>query len=152
MKKIILAVLLLAPFAFGQAAGSRYEVEILKNPNAGGKDTREVNAVIQFNEKSLRIYSRRKDSTFKEFQYSDIKYVEHSYSKQPFMSVATKSAVLTVLTGMPLFYSEKERHWLTVLCENDFVVLKIENDNFRLLKMEFMVRDLDVTNIDENRQ
>jgi hypothetical protein len=151
MKKLIFFMLILSQIAFAQNTPNKYEAEMLKNPNRGGKDTREVNAVLVFEKDVLKIISRRKNETFKEYKYSEIKYVEHSYSKTPFMTTATKAAILTVLTGFPLFYSENEKHWLTILTENDFTVLKVENDNYRLLKMEFLVRDFDLINVNENR-
>jgi hypothetical protein len=151
MKKIIFLILILAQAAFAQTV-NRYEAELLKNPNKGGKDTREVNAVLIFEKDVLRINSRRKNETFRELKYSDIKYVEHSYSKTPQATVATRAAILALFTGgLPLFYGQEEKHWLTILTENEFVVLKIENDNFRLLKMEFLVRDFDLININESR-
>jgi len=150
MRKIFLMLLILSQMSFAQTAPPRYEAEILKNPNKGGKDTREVNAVIIFEQDTLKIVSRRKKETFKELKYADIKYVEHSYSKQPFYSKALKTAIVGLLTGLPLYLGEEEKHWLTILTENDFTVLKIENDNFRLLKMEFLVRDFDLININEN--
>jgi hypothetical protein len=152
MKKMILVILILSQFTFAQVLLNRYEVEILKNPNKGGKDTREVNAVLEFEKDSLKIYSRRKKETFKEYKYTDIKYIEHSFSKTPLATAATKAAIWGLLTGLPLFYSQNEKHWLAILTENDFTVLKIENDNFRLLKNEFMIRDFDVININEDRQ
>ncbi len=154
MKKLlILLILMLSQMTFAQSSLNRYEVETLMNPNKGGKDTREVNAVLVFEKESVKIISRRKKGlTYKDFTLKDIKYVEHSFSKTPFMSAATKAAFFTILTGLPLFYSENEKHWLTLVTENDFVVLKIENDNYRLLKNEFMIRNFDVININEDRQ
>jgi hypothetical protein len=153
MKKIILLILMLSQIGFAQVSLNRYEVETLMNPNKGGKDTREVNTVLVFEKDSVKIISRRKKNLiYKDFNYKDIKYVEHSFSKTPFMSAATKAAFFTILTGLPLFYSENEKHWLTLVTDKDFVVLKIENDNFRLLKNEFMIRDFDVVNINEDRQ
>ncbi|HVE59714.1 MAG TPA: hypothetical protein VNB22_23080 [Pyrinomonadaceae bacterium] len=151
MKKIILLILMLSQIAFAQTSANRYEAELLKNPNKGGKDTREVNAVLVFEKDALKIISRRKKETFKEFKYSEIKYVEHSYSKEPFFSNSTRTMMLSMLTGLPFFLGENEKHWLTVVTENDFAVLKIENDNFRLLKNEFLIRKFDLVNINENR-
>ena len=150
MKKLFLLVLILAQAALAQTV-NRYEAEMLKNPNKGGKDTREVNAVLIFEKDVLRIDSRRKKENFKEIKYSDIKYVEHSYSRKPLSSLVTRSVILTALLADALYERQPERHWLTLLTENDFVVLKIENDNYRLLKMEFMVRDFDIININEDR-
>jgi hypothetical protein len=51
MKRTIVLTLILqfiTASALGQTAPNRYEVEILANPNAGRKDTREVNAVLIF--------------------------------------------------------------------------------------------------------
>lgn len=151
MKKLIFLILVISSSVFGQTV-NRYEAEMVKNPNKGGKDTREVNAVLIFDKDALKIDSRRKNETFKDLKYSDIKYVEHSYSKSPLSTDTTKVLILAMFTGgLPLFYRQEEKHWLTILSKNDFVVLKIENDNYRLLKMEFMVRDFDIININENR-
>lgn len=152
MKKIIFLILLLSQAAFAQLAVSRYEAEMLKNPDKNGKDTREVNAVLVFEKDALKIISRRRPEIFKEYKYAAIKYVEHSFSKTPVPSVFSRSRVLGVLFSDPLLLPRKEKHWLTILTEDDFVVLKIENDNYRLLKMEFLVRDLDLVEVNEDRQ
>ena len=152
MRKLIFLFLILSSSVAAAAQSvSRYEAEMLKNPNKGGKDTREVNAVMIFEKDVLKIDSRRKKETFKEIKYSDIKYVEHSFSRKPLSTLITRSTILTLLLADALYERQPERHWLTLLMENDFVVLKIENDNFRLLKMEFMVRDFDIININEDR-
>ena len=153
MKKLVFLILILSQITFAQVSLNRYEVEVLMNPNVGGKDTREVNSVLVFEKDSVKIVSRRKkDKIYKDFSFKDIKYVEHSFSKTPFMTSATRMTVMTLLTGLPLYFGETEKHWLTLVTNNDFVVMKIENDNFRLLKNEFIVRDFDVININENRQ
>ena len=155
MKKIILfslvALVLQTSFVFSRTP-NRYEAELLMNPNPGRKDTRQVNAVIAFEKDSIKIYSRRKNGDFKEFPYKNIKLVEHSFSKSPPVSQRTRTLLLMLLTGVPVLYGDEEKHWLTIVGENDFAVLKIENDNYRLLKMEFVIRNLDIYNINEDRQ
>ncbi|HEY8559868.1 MAG TPA: hypothetical protein VIL74_05665 [Pyrinomonadaceae bacterium] len=150
MKKAIFLILILSSVALAQSA-RRYEAEMLKNPNEGGKDTREVNAVLIFEKNSLKIDSRRKKETFKEIDYASIKHVEHSYSKTPLSTFITRSTVLTLLLADDLYDTRKEKHWLTILTEDDFVVLKIENDNYRLLRNEFLIRKLDVQDVNEDR-
>ncbi len=153
MKKLLFLILILSQCTFAQVSLNRYEVEILMNPNKGGKDTREVNSVLVFEKDTVKIISRRKKNLiYKDFNFKDIKYVEHSFSKTPFFSNATKTAMIALLTGFPVYFGAKEKHWLTLVTNNDFVVLKIENDNFRLLKNEFMIRDFEVVNINEDRQ
>lgn len=156
MKKLIFLILICSQITFAQVSLNRYEVEVLMNPNPGGKDTREVNAVLIFEKDSVKINSRRtKDKIYKDFNFKDIKYIEHSFSKTPFMTAAAKTAVLALLTGFPIYFGAfgaKEKHWLTLVTNNDFIVMKIENDNFRLLKNEFMIRNFEVVNINEDRQ
>lgn len=134
-----------------QMASNRYESEYLTNPNPGKKDTREVNAVLIFEKDSLRICSRRKkDELFKEFKYSDIELVEHSFSKQPLFDISAKSILVAMVIGLPINLDQQEKHWLTIGGKNDFAVLKIENDNYRLIRMEFFIRNLHFNNVNEN--
>jgi hypothetical protein len=112
MKKSILfslvVLLLQTSFVFTQKL-NRYEAELLMNPNAGRKDTREVNAVIAFEKDSIKIYSRRKNGDFKEFPYKTIKLVEHSFSKNPLITRRTQTLLLMMLTGLPMLYGGEER-------------------------------------------
>lgn len=139
-------------YAIGQSSPNRYEVEILANPNPGKKDTREVNSVLLFEKDKIKIQSRRSKEVFKEFAYSDIKSAEHVYSKKnPFQMSSRTAVALSVLTGTPLFLlsREKAKHWLIVATGDDYAVLKIENDNYRMIRMEFIVRKIDIVDIDE---
>ncbi len=155
--KFLIGLLLFLSFAqfsnlAAQNAANLYETEILMNPNPGGKDTREVNAVLVFEKDSLKIYSRRKkDKIYKEFRYSDIAFVEHSFSKRPAFEITKASVVMLLLTGIPISPERKEKHWLSISGKDDFAVLKIENDNYRLIKMEFLIRHLDLGNVNEDR-
>lgn len=157
MKRTIVLTLILhfaITTVFGQTARNRYEVEMLDNPNAGKKDTREVNAVLVFEEGAIKIQSRRSSKIFREFKYSDIRSAEHSYSKKPTFKMSGRAAIaLTLLSGMPLFLMarEKEKHWLMVATDNDYAVLKIENDNYRLIRMEFIVKKVGIVDVDEDR-
>jgi hypothetical protein len=151
---LLIIILAQAPFGFAQAKLNRYEVEILANPNPGKKDTRQVNAVLTFEAESMKMQSRRNNEYFKEFRYSDIKSAEHSYSKKPFYSLSLGSALaLTVLTGLPLFLlpRKKDKHWLTVVTDSDFAVLKIENDNYRMIRNECIVKKVSITDLNEDK-
>jgi hypothetical protein len=160
MKRLLL-ISLLAPLfccwpasvAVGQASPpNRYEVELLANPNPGRKDTRQVNSVIVFEKDSLTIASRRrKNEVFKQIKYAEIKSVEHSFSKFPFASSSAANAIIAFLAGSPRFFQKFEKHWLMIVAENDFAVLKLENDNYRLIKAEFEIRDFQVEEINENK-
>lgn len=155
MKRSIILTLILqliAISALGQTAGADYEVELLTNPNAGRKDTREVNAVLVFEKDGIRIQSRRSSEIFKEFRYSDIRSAEHLY-RTPTFRMSKGAIALSLMSGMPLFLlaKEKEKHWVIVATDDDFAVMKIENDNYRLIRMEFIVKKVGIVDIDEGR-
>jgi hypothetical protein len=153
---LLIILLTQTPHALAQQAKiNRYEVEILANPNPGKKDTRQVNSVIMFEVESIKIQSRRSNEYFKEFKYSDIISAEHSYTKKPFYSLSLGSAIaLTALTGLPLFLlpRKKERHWLTIVTDTDFAVMKVENDNYRMLRNELIVRKVSITDLREDKR
>lgn len=135
---------------FAEDEPHRYEVELLDNPNPGKKDTREVNSVIVFEKDSVKIVSRRNRRVFKEFRYGEVKAVEHSYSRSPMMTDDASALALALFTGIPYFLIKKEKNWLTITAENDFAVLKLENDNFRQIRAEFQIRRLQVKTVSEN--
>ncbi len=156
MKKIITTVavtLLFATFNLAQIELNHYEVEILDNPNPEKKDTREVNATITFEKTEFVVKSRRKkDKIFKTIKYVDIISAEHSYSTKPAMLNRKTAIILSVITFNPIWLIEiegVEKHWLTIISQDNFVVLKLENDNYRLIKAELMSRKIKVENIEE---
>ena len=157
MKRTIVLTLIIqfmAASALGQSAPNRYEVELLTNPNPGKKDTREVNAVLMFEKDGIKIQSRRSKEIFRDFAYSDIRSAEHSYSKRLPYQMSDRAAIaLTLLSANPFFLlaREKEKHWLMVATDEGYAVLKIENDNYRLIRMEFIVKKVGIVDIDENR-
>lgn len=152
---LLIGLLIHVPHSFAQEKVNRYEVEILANPNPGKKDTRQVNAVMMFEADSVKIQSRRTGKYFKEFKYTDIRSAEHSYSKKPFYSLSLGTTIaLTALTGIPFFLlpRKKERHWLTIVTDNDFAVMKVENDNYRMIRNECIVREIKIVDIREDKR
>jgi len=158
MRKITAGVLTVTFFlttsGFAQTSPNRYEVETLANPNKGRKDTREVNAVLIFERDGLKIQSRRSNEIFKEFKYSEIKTADHSFSKKLSFTPSAGMIALSVMTGLPFFLlpTRKEKHWLVLTTNNDFAVLKIENDNYRLIRLELLTKKVDLADIDEEDQ
>ena len=157
MKRTIVLTLIfqfIVASALGQGGPNRYEVEMLANPNAGKKDTREVNAVLVFEKDGVKIQSRRSKEIFREFAYSDIRSVEHSFSKKPPFGMSNRTVMaLALVTANPIFLlaREKEKHWLMVASDEGYAALKIENDNYRLIRMELIVKKVGIVDSDENR-
>ena len=151
MVKFLGLICLVLVGAFGASSQTksfnRYEVEILLNPTVGKKDTREVNAVIIFETDKVVVKSRRSAEIFKEISYSDIKFAEHSYSIRPWLSQAAVSVIATAVAGIPFYAGNNEKHWMSVIGSSDFFVLKLENDNFRQIKAEFLIRKVEVDDV-----
>lgn len=84
-------------------------------------------------------------------RYAEINSIEHSFSKLPFAASGAANAIIAFLAGRPRFFQKFEKHWLMIVAENDFAVLKLENDNFRLIKAEFEIRGFRVEEISENK-
>lgn len=156
MKKLLLLSLILsqATFVFGQNSVSTYEVEIMLSKGAGNRDTREVNAVIIFEKDTVKIKSRRYSEIYKEFKYTEIAEVQHTFARSPKYKLSGKDIALTLLTGFPAFLlsRKKERNWVTILGAENFAVVKAENDNFRQLLAEFAVRKVKIVSQDEDTE
>ncbi len=157
MKRFVLLTIIFVcgnAAVFAQTGVNRYEVELVENPNPGKKDTRQINSVLVFEKDSLKIISRRSNTVFREFKYSEIKTVEHSFSKNVFFSSDEnlRSLFLSVFVGPTLLRTKKEKHWVAIVGGDNFAVLKIENDNYRLIRLEFTVKNLKVETINEERQ
>jgi len=151
----LLVLLFASRFVFPQSLETHYEVEALRNPNHGKKDTREVNAVLIFDKDVIKVQSRRSKEVFNEFKVADIRAVEHSYSKTPLFSPVMAAAIaLSVVTLLPvfLFAIKKDKHWLTVVAGENFAVLKIENDNYKLIRTEFIAKNIPLVDIDERKR
>ncbi|CAN5374143.1 hypothetical protein BH10ACI1_BH10ACI1_09240 [soil metagenome] len=146
MKKILIIALILAQFSFSfaQTSSNSYEVEIMISKGEGNRDTREVNAVIVFEKETVKIKSRRKPEVFKEYKYSEISEVQHTFARSPQSKISGGDIALTVLTGIPFFLlkQKKERNWVTILANENFAILKTENDNYRQILAEFAVRKI----------
>ncbi len=151
---IIFAVLVLALTTFGQSMSfQKYEVEILENRGLGKRDTREINAIIMFEKDSLIVKSRRNKTVFKTFEYSKIKSVEHLYlSGQPEIDNSDTSIIATFFGDLRnVMFERKPSHWLSMTTENDFAVLKLENDNFKLITLEFKIRKFNLDRLVDNK-
>ena len=67
------------------------------------------------------------------------------------MAAAIAFSVVTLLPVF-LFAIKKDKHWLTVVAGENFAVLKIENDNYKLIRTEFIARNIPIVDIDERKR
>lgn len=117
-----------------------------------GKKSKEKDSKLTFSETSFRVAEKKNAVIIKEFNYADVKVADYSYAKKPLVST-TGAVVGTILLG-PLFlvtlFIKKKQHWLSIRTENDYVVMKLEKENFRQITNEFEIRKVKITTVNED--
>ena len=137
--------------AFAQTAPKVYDVELAISQ---GKKTVETDADITFNETSMKVVPDKPSfaSSAKEFNYSEIKQADHSYSKKPMLSgggaIAT-ALLVGFIFALPFLFIKKKKHWLTVQNEKDFAVIKLGDQNFRQIVAELETKGVKVNDLKE---
>ena len=136
------------PFALAQQ--STFKVEGLVS---NGKKSKEVPSTLSFQESSVKVVSKKAGELSKEFNYADIKAADYSYSQKPLLSTggAIATAVLLGLVVIPFLFMKKKQHWLSVRTEKDYIVLKLDKENFRQIQNEFQVHKVAVTTVEEDK-
>jgi hypothetical protein len=138
------------PFAFAQTkTANTFKVNTLVND---GKKSREVSSILMFEENSVKSANLKTAATIKEFNYADIKSADYSYSKKPLLSTggAIATAILVGVLVIPFLFMKKKQHWLSVRTENDYAVIRLDNNNFRQVINELETHQVAVTTINED--
>lgn len=123
-------------------------------------DTRAVR--LRLAEDSLIVESRNDGSVLKSIKYADIKSAEYSYSKHPRWKAGAGVAagslvfapllILALPIAIPLAFSKARRHWLTIRSEQDYVVLRLDKNNRKVLLPAFEVHShIKVEALGENK-
>lgn len=114
-----------------------------------GDKADKVSVRLRLGEDSFIVESRKTGVKLKEFKYSDIKSAEYSYSKHPRWKagVGTIAGSLvfapilffTLPVAIPLAFSKAKKHWLTIKAEQDFVVLRLDKNDQKVILPAFEV-------------
>lgn len=134
--------------AFAQS-NTNFKVDTVVN---NGKKSKEESSNLSFSENSFKSSARKTGAVIKEFNYTDVKAADYSYSKKPVLSTggAVAMVILTGVFALPFLFMKKKQHWLSVRTETDYVVMRLDNDNFRQVLNEFEVRKVAVKTLDED--
>lgn len=140
-----------APKIFAQEKSSKGAdvFDKVKMISVHGEKTDEVSVRLRLEENSLVVESRRTGSVLKDFKYSDIKSAEYSYSKHPRWKAGAGTAAGSLALGpvfflalplvIPLAFSKSKRHWLTIKGEKDYLVLKLDKNDRKVILPAFEV-------------
>ena len=134
------------PFAL---AGSTFKVGSLVN---SGKKPKEVKSTLTFQENSFTVTSASPGQLSKEFKYADVTSADYSYAKKPLLSTggAIATAVLLGVVAIPFLFMKKKQHWLSLRTENDYIVLRLDKNNFRQIQNELEVHKVPVATVNED--
>jgi len=134
------------PFAL--ATDSTFKVEGLVS---NGKKSKEVPSTLTFLDNSFTVKSRKSGELSKEFNYADVKTADYSYSQKPLLSTggAIATAILLGLVVIPFLFMKKKQHWLSIRTEKDYIVLKLDKENFRQIQNEFEIRKVTINTVED---
>jgi len=105
-----------------------------------GEQTREVDGLLTFDADGLRVLVERNQAVFKMMPYRAITSGVYSRSKQPRWKAGPGSAGIVRVFAAPLAFVKSTRHWLTIQSRDDFVVLRLDKDNYQLVIPAFETR------------
>ena len=137
------------PFALAQTkTDTSFKVNTLVTD---GKKSKEEDSTLKFSEDSFSSVMRKNNTVIKEFNYADVVSADYSYAKKPLLSTggAVAMAIFTGLLVLPFLFMKKKQHWISVRTANDYVVMRLDKDNFRQIINEFEVHKIPVKTIDE---
>lgn len=136
------------PVAFGFAW--QYKVKQLITD---GKKPIEIDSSLLLNRNNVVVVPKKKKLKEKgrEFSYEAIKGAEYSFGKKPLLSKrkAMLSAVVLGVWVVPLLFMKKENHWLSIQNGDEFVVLRLDEANYRPIIAELEAHGVEVTFVDE---
>lgn len=120
-----------------------------------GKKSKETDATLKLNATTLEIVPQKKDfqQHAKNFNYTDIKVADYSYSKKPMLSgggaIAT-ALLVGFIFALPFLFIKKKNHWLSIQTEKgEFAVLKLDGSNYRAILADLGSKGVKVTEVKE---
>ena len=146
---LLLVVCILAVATPVALAGPTFEVGALVSD---GKKSKETKSILDFGDTSFKVTAKGKGGLIKEFNYADITSADYSYSKKPLLSTggAVAMAILTGLIVVPFLFAKKKEHWLSLRTANDYIVVRLDKDNYMQIRNEFEVHKVKVSTVDED--
>ena len=131
-----------------------YEVEMVV---PDGKKSKETDAVLRINKENFEIITDKREFSQhnKNFNFSDIKVADYSYSKKPMLSgggaIAT-ALLVGFIFAIPFLFIKKKSHWLSLQTEKEFAVLKLDGSNYRAIQAEFETHGVKVSEVKEEEE
>lgn len=123
--------LLLSTSAFCE--DSAFPVKLLVNTSNGWQTK---NVVLNFEADRLVLRTPKDESQTDSIQYSDIKTVEYSYSKEQ-RRMGSATALAANLFALPLMMKPVENHWLSVHFDQTETLLNLDKKSYQTVLSAF---------------
>jgi hypothetical protein len=98
-----------------------------------GEKVREVDVVLELGADRLVVRGEGGAGVVKTISYQSIAAATYSQSKHPRWKEGIGAAVAVGVFAAPIFFLKGTKHWLTVQSPNDFLVLRLDKNNYRLI-------------------
>jgi hypothetical protein len=128
---VAVALMLNAPHT--RAAAAPREFRDAKLTVADGDKSKEVDVTLRFDTENVQFVNAKSREALRTFAYGDCKSAEYSYSKSPRWKTG-------LLVSPFLFLSQGKKHWFMVKTANDYALLHLDKDNYKLILAEFETR------------
>jgi hypothetical protein len=104
-------------------------------PKGDKSETKSVR--LLFDRGNLILDGDRGEKIYKQFPYAQIVSGEYSYSTSPRWKEAVGAALLIGVFAVPILFMKSKKHWLTVKTANDFAILRLDKDNYKMVLATF---------------
>jgi hypothetical protein len=118
------------PAAPARATETFSKVKMLQQ---AGEKVREVDVVLELGADRLVIRGAGGVGVVKSIGYQSIAAATYSQSRHPRWKEGIGAAVAVGVFATPIFFLKGTKHWLTVQSPEDFVVLRLDKNNYRLI-------------------
>ena len=120
---------------FAKSAPKSFKDVELMVPKGDKSESKSVR--LLFDGRDVIIDADHGEKIYKQFPYSSIVSAEYSYSTNPRWKTAIGAAVLIGVFALPIFFMKSKKHWLTIKTENDFAILQLDKDNYKIILPTF---------------
>jgi hypothetical protein len=105
-----------------------------------GDKADEKSAKLIFQGDTLVIQRDKHNEVLKSFPYENINSAEYSYSTSPRWKTGIGAAVVLGVFALPIFLMKGKKHWLTIKTADDFAILHLDKDNYKIILPTFEAR------------
>jgi hypothetical protein len=125
------------------------DVELLV-PKGDKSESKSVR--LLFDRRDVIIDADHGEKIYKQFRYNSIVSAEYSHSTSPRWKTAIGAAVLIGVFALPIFFMKSKKHWLTIKTANDFAILQLDKDNYKLILPTFeTTTGVEVATVEDKR-